>query len=135
MSLLDKLWDDTVAGPQPDAGLGRLRKSFSLSLRPPSARDEAAAGEGRSCGEEEEPRVTRAIMIKRPGGRPSPASWTPPSSPAGFAPPASPFAGGAGGKEWNWFRRKYERRGGGGGGGGEMVGVEGESSSFSPFEV
>ncbi|XP_010914472.1 dormancy-associated protein homolog 3 isoform X2 [Elaeis guineensis] len=133
MSLLDKLWDDTVAGPQPDAGLGRLRKPSSLSLRPPSARDEAAAGEGRSCGEEEEPRVTRAIMIKRPGGRPSPASWTPPSSPAGFTPPASPFAGG-GGKEWNRFRRKYERRGGGGGGG-EVVGVEGESTSFPPFEV
>lgn len=26
MGLLDKLWDDTVAGPRPDTGLGRLRK-------------------------------------------------------------------------------------------------------------
>ncbi|XP_008807304.2 dormancy-associated protein homolog 3-like [Phoenix dactylifera] len=132
MSLLDKLWDDTLAGPQPDAGLGRLRKPFSLSIRPPSAREEAAAGGGggggRSYGEEEEPRVSRAIMIKRPTGRPSPASGTPPSSPAGFTPPVSPFAGGGRGKEWNRFRRKYERRGG------ETVGVE-EESSFPPFEM
>lgn len=26
MVLLDKLWDDVVAGPQPDHGLARLRK-------------------------------------------------------------------------------------------------------------
>ncbi|MQL77324.1 hypothetical protein Taro_009736 [Colocasia esculenta] len=26
MGLLDKLWDDTVAGPRPDSGLGKLRK-------------------------------------------------------------------------------------------------------------
>jgi len=26
MVLLEKLWDDVVAGPQPDRGLGRLRK-------------------------------------------------------------------------------------------------------------
>ncbi|KAK4745394.1 hypothetical protein SAY87_011706 [Trapa incisa] len=26
MVLLDKLWDDIVAGPQPDRGLGKLRK-------------------------------------------------------------------------------------------------------------
>lgn len=26
MGLLDKLWDDVVAGPQPDQGLKKLRK-------------------------------------------------------------------------------------------------------------
>lgn len=26
MVLLEKLWDDVVAGPQPERGLGRLRK-------------------------------------------------------------------------------------------------------------
>lgn len=26
MVLLDKLWDDVVAGPSPDRGLGKLRK-------------------------------------------------------------------------------------------------------------
>ncbi|KAJ9168811.1 hypothetical protein P3X46_020295 [Hevea brasiliensis] len=29
--LLDKLWDDVVAGPQPDRGLGKLRK---ISTKP-----------------------------------------------------------------------------------------------------
>ncbi|KMZ75785.1 Auxin-repressed protein [Zostera marina] len=27
--MLDKLWDDVVAGPQPERGLGKLRKIFS----------------------------------------------------------------------------------------------------------
>ncbi|XP_074590396.1 dormancy-associated protein homolog 3-like isoform X1 [Curcuma longa] len=31
MGLLDKLWDDTLAGPRPDSGLGRLRKPPSFS--------------------------------------------------------------------------------------------------------
>lgn len=30
MGFLDKLWDDTVAGPQPEKGLGRLRKESSF---------------------------------------------------------------------------------------------------------
>uniref|UniRef100_J3MXS7 Uncharacterized protein n=1 Tax=Oryza brachyantha TaxID=4533 RepID=J3MXS7_ORYBR len=27
MGLLDQLWDDTVAGPRPDSGLGKLRNT------------------------------------------------------------------------------------------------------------
>ncbi|XP_050213821.1 dormancy-associated protein 1 isoform X2 [Mercurialis annua] len=30
--LLDKMWDDVVAGPQPDRGLGKLRKITSLTV-------------------------------------------------------------------------------------------------------
>ncbi|KAG2396046.1 Auxin-repressed protein [Vigna angularis] len=30
MVLLEKLWDDVVAGPQPDRGLGKLRKLTTL---------------------------------------------------------------------------------------------------------
>ncbi|PIA27573.1 hypothetical protein AQUCO_07600028v1 [Aquilegia coerulea] len=30
MGLLDNLWDDTIAGPRPDKGLGKLRKYDSL---------------------------------------------------------------------------------------------------------
>ncbi|XWS19626.1 hypothetical protein CRYUN_Cryun31cG0031800 [Craigia yunnanensis] len=41
MILLDKLWDDVVAGPQPERGLGRLRK---ITTQPLSIIDE---GEGR----------------------------------------------------------------------------------------
>lgn len=33
MSLLDQLWDDTVAGPRPDKGLGKLRKQSTFSFR------------------------------------------------------------------------------------------------------
>ncbi|RWV93887.1 hypothetical protein GW17_00043618, partial [Ensete ventricosum] len=104
MGLLDKLWDDTVAGPRPESGLGRLRKYSSFAFRPSSsssspvtaaAKDDAATGgSGRPYGDgssEEEaaaPRVTRSIMIKRPAG------WaSPPSSPAGSTPPVSPFSG------------------------------------------
>ncbi|KAJ8509707.1 hypothetical protein OPV22_000141 [Ensete ventricosum] len=139
MGLLDKLWDDTVAGPRPESGLGRLRKYSSFAFRPSSsssspvtaaAKDDAATGgSGRPYGEgsseEEEaaaPRVTRSIMIKRPAG------WaSPPSSPAGSTPPVSPFSGA------NLFRRKsmsdaQARRA-------EAVAVEATSASRPPLEV
>lgn len=32
MGLLDQLWDDTVAGPRPDIGLGKLRKTQTFSF-------------------------------------------------------------------------------------------------------
>lgn len=32
MVLLEKLWDDVVAGPQPDRGLGKLRKLTTKPL-------------------------------------------------------------------------------------------------------
>lgn len=32
MVLLEKLWDDVVAGPQPERGLGRLRKITTQPL-------------------------------------------------------------------------------------------------------
>ncbi|KHG12576.1 Auxin-repressed 12.5 kDa [Gossypium arboreum] len=37
MVLLDKMWDDVVAGPQPERGLGRLRK---ITTQPLSIKDE-----------------------------------------------------------------------------------------------
>lgn len=30
MVLIEKLWDDVMAGPQPDKGLGKLRKSITV---------------------------------------------------------------------------------------------------------
>ncbi|KAG8490841.1 hypothetical protein CXB51_014045 [Gossypium anomalum] len=41
MVLLEKLWDDVVAGPQPERGLGRLRKITTTS--PLSTKDEASS--------------------------------------------------------------------------------------------
>ncbi|XP_020087312.1 dormancy-associated protein homolog 3-like isoform X1 [Ananas comosus] len=87
MGLLDKLWDDTVAGPRPETGLGRLRKHNSFGVRPDAVKDEAAAAAEGAMGRlrlDEAPKVTRSIMIKRPSGCPSPA---------GTPPPLSPFSG------------------------------------------
>ncbi|KAF2939178.1 hypothetical protein DAI22_03g173200 [Oryza sativa Japonica Group] len=103
MGLLDKLWDDTVAGPRPDTGLGRLRKH--AAARPAAVKINDPTGDAAMvavppttpAGAEEAPvKVTRSIMIKRPAGYPaSPrsAASTPPASPAGSTPPISPFAG------------------------------------------
>ncbi|CAL9207546.1 unnamed protein product [Musa hybrid cultivar] len=142
MGLLDKLWDDTLAGPRPESGLGRLRKYSSFAFRPSSSspltaadKDEAATGGlGRPYGNEGSaeaaaaPRVTRSIMIKRPAGWASPGGGTPPSSPAGSTPPVSPFSAGA-----NRFRRKsmsdaQATKA-------DAVAVESTSSSCPPFEL
>ncbi|KAH6781249.1 hypothetical protein C2S51_006542 [Perilla frutescens var. frutescens] len=37
MGLLHKLWDETLAGPAPDSGLGKLRKYHSFSARTAAA--------------------------------------------------------------------------------------------------
>ncbi|XP_068662312.1 dormancy-associated protein homolog 3-like isoform X1 [Aristolochia californica] len=90
MGLLDKLWDDTVAGPRPDTGLSKLRKYSTFSPRSSSGK-ELDGGNGRPFGEdfsEEAVKVTRSIMIVKPPGYSSP-----PVSPAGSTPPVSPFSG------------------------------------------
>ena len=97
MSLLDHLWDDTVAGPLPDNGLGKLRKKPSYGLRPNSGKESDGSGGSvmRSYGgeatTEETKKVTRSIMIVRPPGYTNGSSTTPPASPAGSTPPVSPF--------------------------------------------
>uniref|UniRef100_A0A7C8ZUW9 Uncharacterized protein n=1 Tax=Opuntia streptacantha TaxID=393608 RepID=A0A7C8ZUW9_OPUST len=99
MGLLEKLWDDTVAGPRPDSGLGRLRKFNTFSFRSSSGRDSDGMS-GRSTREEamsaaadnqETMRVTRSITIVRPAGY-NQTSGSPPVSPAGDTPPPSPFS-------------------------------------------
>ncbi|CAN4111063.1 unnamed protein product [Withania somnifera] len=101
MSLLDKLWDDTVAGPRPDSGLGKLRKYSTFSPRskseistPRSFTEEAS---------EDTVKVTRSIMIVKPSG--SQNRDSPPVSPAGTTPPVSPFAGSAGREAFRFRRR------------------------------
>ncbi|XP_021283338.1 dormancy-associated protein homolog 3 isoform X2 [Herrania umbratica] len=91
MGLLDQLWDDTVAGPRPDNGLGKLRKHSTFTFRPNSAK-ETDGGSVRSYGDEtseEATRVTRTIMIVKPPGY---QNGSPPVSPAGSTPPVSPFS-------------------------------------------
>ncbi|KAM7273554.1 hypothetical protein ACFE04_028218 [Oxalis oulophora] len=103
MGLLDQLWDDTVAGPRPDYGLGKLRKHSSLPSTNSSGKELISGGGSvRSFGDEateEGMRVTRRIMIIKPPGYTS----SPPVSPAGSTPPVSPFSGI---RELHRFRRK-----------------------------
>ncbi|KAB2059770.1 hypothetical protein ES319_A11G329900v1 [Gossypium barbadense] len=106
MGLLDQLWDDSVAGPRPDTGLGKLRKQSKFTFWPNSAK-ESDGGSVRSNGDEtsleEATRVTRTIMIVKPPGY---QTGSPPVSPAGTTPPVSPFAGS---KESYQFRRRSIR--------------------------
>ncbi|XP_027351550.1 dormancy-associated protein homolog 3-like isoform X1 [Abrus precatorius] len=92
MGLLDQLWDDTVAGPRPDHGLGKLQRHHTFTFRSSSGK-ESEGGSVRSYDEEsskESMRVTRSIMIvKSPGYQ----NGSPPVSPAGSTPPVSPFSG------------------------------------------
>ncbi|KAK4282770.1 hypothetical protein QN277_014108 [Acacia crassicarpa] len=124
MGLLDQLWDDTVAGPRPDNGLGKLRKHNTFAYRESSGK-ESDAGSVRSYGDEsseEATRVTRSIMIVKPPGY---QSGSPPVSPAGSTPPVSPFSGGR--QPFRFQRRSasdaYEKRG------------QNRSSPSSPFDV
>ncbi|XP_061363298.1 dormancy-associated protein homolog 3-like isoform X2 [Gastrolobium bilobum] len=92
MGLLDHLWDDTVAGPQPENGLGKLRKRHTFAFGSSSGKD---AGSVRSNGQdlpEDAVKVTRSIMIVKPPGYQS-QSGSAPASPAGSTPPVSPFSG------------------------------------------
>ncbi|KAL8155533.1 hypothetical protein AgCh_000792 [Apium graveolens] len=90
MSLLDQLWDDTVAGPRPETGLGKLRKQF----RPNTSGKEVMEGNVRK-GSEEAVKVTRSIMIMKPphSTNQGDETGTPPASPAGSTPPISPLSG------------------------------------------
>ncbi|KAI6684935.1 hypothetical protein NL676_030848 [Syzygium grande] len=97
MSLLDHLWDDTVAGPTPESGLGKLRKHGTFSsrsnsgkeLEAASARSYGGGGGGGDAPLEATRKVTRSITIVRPPGY---QSGSPPASPAGSATPGSPFS-------------------------------------------
>ncbi|KAK9069672.1 hypothetical protein SSX86_011576 [Deinandra increscens subsp. villosa] len=98
MSLLDQLWDETIAGPPPDKGLGKLRKHPTFSFR------SSDSGKGTLLPaaihltdpesvanlpvEDPAMRITRSIMIVKPVRS---QSDTPPASPAGSTPPVSPF--------------------------------------------
>uniref|UniRef100_A0A7N0UDH8 Uncharacterized protein n=1 Tax=Kalanchoe fedtschenkoi TaxID=63787 RepID=A0A7N0UDH8_KALFE len=80
--LLAKLWDDTLAGPVPDLGLG----NYSSSTRPASSSSRMRLGdvgkEGGGMGQQE---AQRSIMTMRN----NPMSESPPVSPAGSLSPSS----------------------------------------------
>lgn len=85
MGFLHKLWDETLAGPPPDSGLGKLRKynSFSASRSAPPHDDLI--------------QVSRSITVVRRDGGPCNSlsvveSSSLPSSPVGSSAPSSPFS-------------------------------------------
>lgn len=83
MGFLDKLWDETVAGPPPETGLGKLRKYKSLS-----------AARSPPIINPDEVQVTRSITILKTNSsfrNFSPDSVSVPNSPAGSSAPESPF--------------------------------------------
>lgn len=84
MGFLHKLWDETLAGPAPDSGLGKLRKydSFSAVTRPPPVvvPDDVV--------------ISRSITILRSNSNLKNLSVDPgsaPVSPAGSSNPTTPF--------------------------------------------
>ncbi|PAN35667.1 hypothetical protein GQ55_6G214900 [Panicum hallii var. hallii] len=102
MGLLDQLWDETVAGPRPDSGLGRLRKYASFSPSSSSSLAPAAA-------DAPAPAVTRSLTTGRPPSlsvdqspRGESYSSSVPSSPA--SAPDSPFATATTPKADGWRR-------------------------------
>ncbi|KAL5201889.1 hypothetical protein ABZP36_036243 [Zizania latifolia] len=111
MGLLDQLWDDTVAGPRPDSGLGKLRKYASFS--PSSSPSPASAAAVPSPAAPDVPPVTRSITILRPPAlsvtSPRSESSSTPSSPASV--PDSPFGSATTpkGEGWKKLRRKSAR--------------------------
>ncbi|KAK9734422.1 hypothetical protein RND81_04G138700 [Saponaria officinalis] len=91
MGFLDKLWDETLAGPAPEKGLGRFRKYNSLSaVRSPNhPMVNAASRYDDHRGDDQTVQVSRCIKILRPKNlsvEPGSGSSTPSSG------PSSPFS-------------------------------------------
>ncbi|OEL37693.1 hypothetical protein BAE44_0001289 [Dichanthelium oligosanthes] len=124
MGLLDQLWDDTVAGPRPDSGLGKLRKYASFSPSSSTSLSAAAAAAPsppveRANGAVPPPVITRSITMLRPSAlsvvtSPRSESSSAPSSPASGAPD-SPFSSATTprGEGWKKLRRKGRMAGDG----------------------
>ncbi len=70
MVLLEALWDDVLAGPQPERGLGRLRKLSTA--KPLTVGKDGEAGQGSK---------TFARSLSMPGTPSSPATPTTPGTP------------------------------------------------------
>jgi len=82
-SFLHKIWDETLAGPAPDTGLGKLRKydSFSATRSPPMVADR-------------EVEISRSITILKTNSTFRNLSVDPgsaPESPAGPTTPRTPL--------------------------------------------
>ncbi|KAF8031190.1 hypothetical protein BT93_D0404 [Corymbia citriodora subsp. variegata] len=75
MVLLEKLWDDVVAGPQPERGLGRLRK---LATSKPLVVTDIGEGGESSAGGKYQRSISMPTTPRTPATPSTPA--TPPSA-------------------------------------------------------
>ncbi|KAL9235516.1 hypothetical protein vseg_010267 [Gypsophila vaccaria] len=94
MGFLDKLWDETLAGPAPETGLGRFRKYNSLSaVRSPNhPMVNVASHYHDNHGLDHTVQVSRCIKILRPKNlsvEPGSGSSTPSSGPSSPYSPGS----------------------------------------------
>ncbi|XP_011036508.1 PREDICTED: uncharacterized protein LOC105133995 isoform X1 [Populus euphratica] len=109
MGFLHKLWDETLAGPMPDSGLGKLRKYDSFSVRSSPPVDAAAANSI------EDMNITRSITIVRTNSSKclrniSVNSCSAPESPATPSTPTTPLTPGITGTPRGDFRRITTRK-------------------------
>lgn len=95
MGFLHKLWDETLAGPAPDTGLGRLRKYNSFSaVRSPNHFLSRYHHHRHADDHDQTIPVTRTITILRPNNLSVVEPGSGPSSPATSSGPSSPFSTG-----------------------------------------
>ncbi|KAJ9179444.1 hypothetical protein P3X46_011232 [Hevea brasiliensis] len=101
MGFLHKLWDETLAGPAPDTGLGKLRKYDSFSAATPRSAPAVIP--------HEEMVITRSITILRTNSNLKNFSLDPgstPDSPAACSTPGTPLSPGTP----RWEFKKLTRR-------------------------
>ncbi|PWA43564.1 dormancy-associated protein 4 [Artemisia annua] len=86
MGFLDHLWDETLAGPNPDSGIGKRRAFKPLRLQ------SATNNIGPSNVDENLP-ISRSITVLRSNSlTSSPATPSTPSSPLTPTTPGTPFS-------------------------------------------
>ncbi|KAG8380200.1 hypothetical protein BUALT_Bualt07G0168700 [Buddleja alternifolia] len=109
MGFLHKLWDETLAGPTPDTGLGKLRKYNSFSATR-SAAAPPLSGVAPPPPDDDHIPISRSItVVRRDGHRNlnvSDGSSSEPSSPAGSTAPSSPFSPTTPGGNFKKFTRR-----------------------------
>ncbi|KAK9022684.1 hypothetical protein V6N11_002928 [Hibiscus sabdariffa] len=99
MGILDKLWDETLAGPMPETGLGKLRKynSFSATRSPHAPVDTSKV------------MITRSITILKSNSGLKNLYVDPgsvPGSPSGSSNPGTPLSPGTPSGDFRRFTRR-----------------------------
>ncbi|GMH03823.1 hypothetical protein Nepgr_005662 [Nepenthes gracilis] len=111
MGFLNKIWDETLAGPTPDSGLGKLRKFDSFSYIRSSSTDirsiaPTSKHHGRRHGDDHGFPVSRSITLLRSKSLSIDCRSSTPSSPANSSGPSSPFSPGTPREDFKRLNRK-----------------------------